>query len=1043
MDTGIHRPSGPAEDSKDDGPDDNIGPGSAEATTLAGTEREGSPKHDGATGNGNVVDTLLRLMYSKNLSMFFELGGIEGLGETLRTNTSSGLGADSHADLFTIDEYQASVTREKLFGTNHVSQAKGCPFLWLLLDGLTDAAIVIYLVANILALILPLSIPSLRAGDDGFWVSAPVALPLVLLGVILAAVIRYNSEQEKALLTEKIEDRLVRATRSGQNVRISVYDVLVGDILHLEPGEIVPADGILIKGFNLTCDEACITGESEHVAKAAVGSTLERSSGLDPFIISGSKIIDGRGTYMVIAVGNNSTEGQTKLASQEQKDETPVLSRYGPYVKFLSWCGLVVAAVYFIKQLVVIRRLAIRNKRDRILETLNSAITIFMVAVPDGLPLSVVLTYWSTVKRLADRKIHIRDLSAFKPLSEISAICCDKTGTLTTNEMTVRACIFDNVFRSLSRGVAPRIKAPGQSPLPYSGTFVYHPKIKQLLLDSLAINSTAFETDGTLVGSKTEAALLVFARDHLGMKSLAAQRESAEIVECFPFSPRTKCMATVVKLTNWKIYRMFIKGAPEVILNGCSSCLDPYGAQQIPFGSSTRQDLLETTDEYGMQSWRSLAVAYRDFPDWPPIHLDLRLDIEQRVQALCQDLVFLGLFGLEDPLRPGVKDAVEACHDAGIPVIMVTGDGMNTAEAVAKESGILDHNGIVMAGSDFRALSRYERHQILPRLRVLARVTPTDKKLLVKDLQEAGHVVGVTGDGSNDGPALRAADVGFAMGKTGTEIAKAAASVVLMDDDFSSIVVAINWAQSVQDGIEKYMTYQATTTLSIVPIMAFSQPYPVFTSLDLVYVNLIMETVAALALATDAPDSNRLRRRSERRNSDALLSRSSVKNMIVSATFMVCVTLGQWYRRGGYDIPLGEKGDKRLAKVRAAVNTTFMCMLCLNLLVNRRLGNKCNLLNGVTRNWAFIFAMIAIPTGHIAKLFFSGTIPSTDACMHALLFSLAGLVLALVMRRVAIENARIWRDVMPCYWIRRQPICDVERQALLEGVDDRACYSHM
>jgi Ca2+-transporting ATPase len=328
--------------------------------------------------------------------------------------------------------------------------------------------------------------------------------------------------------------------------------------------------------------------------------------------------------------------------------------------------------------------------------------------------------------------------------------------------------------------------------------------LRDIMVKSIAINSTAFEgeEDGmrAYIGSKTEAALLTFARDWLGMQPLHEERANAEVVEVYPFNSTRKCMAVVTQLP-YGSHRIYLKGAPEIVLEKSSRVISKTTSQLSEHVHLTKDRLDVLTgaiNEYTSQSLRALGFAYRDLPSWPPPGDEVGEDI-------FADMTFLGVLGLQDPLRPGVEAAVALCQHAGVFVRMVTGDNVRTAQAVARKCGILTESGVIMEGPDFRKLSIPEMDSILPHLQMLARSSPEDKRMLVKRLKEIGETVAVTGDGSNDGPALRAADVGFSMGISGTEVAKDASSIILMDDNFSSIVKAIEWGRTVNDVIKKFL----------------------------------------------------------------------------------------------------------------------------------------------------------------------------------------------------------------------------------------------
>jgi Ca2+-transporting ATPase len=632
---------------------------------------------------------------------------------------------------------------------------------------------------------------------------------------------------------------MVRGIRSGKSIEISVFDLLVGDVLHLEPGDVVPADGVLISSHAIRCDESSLTGESRQIKKVAGDTALERlESGqdmdsLDPFILSGSKILEGIGTYLVTGVGVNSSYGRLWTSLSERTDPTPLQQRLSVVADRIAMTGVAVAALLFLV-LSIKFFVQLPGNQDSPYENVQTflrifivSITIVVIAVPEGLPLAVTLALAIAVTRMLKDNNLVRILAACETMGNVTTVCCDKTGTLTMNKMRVTAGIIGAASRFSDQGGPTRVRheegsesesSPGHTSRssPSTGEVLPTAKfcsllpqgIRDMLIESIAVNSTAFEgeEDGVLafVGSKTEAALLTFARDHLGMPPLQEVRTNADVVEIYPFDSSRKSMAVVTRLST-TMFRIYVKGAPEILLSKSSRIvpgIEALPGEQVELSDEQRSVLTEAIDEYASQSLRTLGLAYRDLEVWPPPG---DMVDEVPMDELLEDMIFLGVLGIQDPLRPGVAEAVKLCQHAGVYVRMVTGDNRRTAQAIARQCGILDETGIVMEGPEFRKLPAGEMNRILPRLQVLARSSPEDKKTLVRRLKELGETVAVTGDGTNDGPAMRAADIGLSMGLSGTEVAKDASSIVLMDDNFSSIVKAIEWGRTVNDVIKKFL----------------------------------------------------------------------------------------------------------------------------------------------------------------------------------------------------------------------------------------------
>lgn len=525
---------------------------------------------------------------------------------------------------------------------------------------------------------------------------------------------------------------------------------------------------------------------------------------------------------------------------------------------------------------------------------------------------SLALAY-ATQRMLKDNNL-VRVLAACETMGNATTVCSDKTGTLTQNKMAVVAGTLGASFRFLKEAPSDREdlhdisqvedKAPKQ--------------VLNMLNQSIALNSTAFEGkdengQDCFVGNKTETALLQFSRD-IGSEHYDSIRNAYPVEQAFPFSSELKAMATVVRIqdpndSSRTIYRAHIKGASEILLEKCSSIvsLQPnnyrdathdFDVRTRKLSSEDRTRLENIIQSYAARSLRTIGIGYRDFEQWPPANsIQVGDEIEVPFDDLVQDsqVTLLGIVGIEDPLRPGVKEAVKDCQQAGVFVRMVTGDNLTTARSIAKQCGIYTTGGVVMEGPVFRNLPPAEMDAILPRLQVLARSSPEDKRILVSRLRDLGDVVAVTGDGTNDGPALKMADVGFSMGIAGTEVAKEASSIILMDDNFSSIVKAIAWGRCVNDSVKKFLQFQLTVNITAVVLTFLSSVVSenqksVLTAVQLLWVNLIMDTFAALALATDPPTPELLQRSPEARSSP-LITFKMWKMIIGQAIFQIVVMI--------------------------------------------------------------------------------------------------------------------------------------------------------
>ncbi|KAJ3214537.1 hypothetical protein HDU67_001507 [Dinochytrium kinnereticum] len=950
------------------------------------------------------------------------------------------------------------------------------------------------------------------------WIEGFAIIVAVMIVVLASSTNDYQKERQFRRLNAKKEDRKVKGVRDGKTQMISIYSILVGDILLLEPGDVIAADGVYVSGMGLKCDESAATGETD---------AIKKGDDHDPFIVSGGKVTEGIGKYVVTGVGVHSFFGKTMMALRTEDEDTPLQVKLDGLAERIAKLGAAIAILMFVVLLLkyivtVLRGVGFGDSRPeqesgaevvaRLVNILIQSITIVVVAVPEGLPLAVTLALaYATTRMLKDNNL-VRVLSACETMGNATTICSDKTGTLTQNKMTVvtgvigKNVLFEgdqevktlaNRLKSLSASPAADTNVPIQSTSPGSKHAGHDgPSLFDRIMEGVAINSSAFEGKDdstglpTLLGSKTETALLEWAICS-GYDYKAFRNSSTiETVQIYPFSSERKRMATIVKVPGKDgkpIYRVHLKGASEIVLRDCDrAALLPFStsptaianANKDPQNSSSSRPLGVTpaagsrsnpnapivypldqklmTDygdiinRFAEQSLRTIALAYREFTEeeffailrgpvrekvislrkeekealkkktaatdgllvdvpvargnMPPTPLattgpsflsvadalspgsetksfDTRLEEEEDPsdtdllahnvaleEFAGKGLICAAVVGIEDPLRPDVSEAVADCQRAGVFVRMVTGDNVLTARAIATKCGIHTKGGLVMEGSYFRRLSDSERFAILPRLQVLARSSPTDKQLLVSNLKTMGETVAVTGDGTNDGPALKMADIGFSMGIAGTEVAKEASSIILMDDSFSSVVMAIIWGRGVNDSVKKFLQFQLAVNVSAVSITFISAildsgESSVLTAVQLLWVNLIMDTLAALALATEVPTRENLNRPPENRKSP-LINLTMWKMIIGQAFLQVSVNLALLFAgpslfrfdelqaAGGILQARDDKGiiASQKAKLRTIVFNSFVMMQMFNQINCRRIDNNINVFSGIFRN---------------------------------------------------------------------------------------------
>ncbi|KAL4804155.1 hypothetical protein BDV18DRAFT_36076 [Aspergillus unguis] len=898
---------------------------------------------------------LNKLLNPKSLAAFVALGGLTGLVNGLHTDLSSGLTSGS-------EDKDTFKDRIQVFKQNTLPEKKATPLWKLMWLAYNDKVLILLTAAAAISLALGLYETFGVEHEPGKgmpldWVEGCAICVAIVIVVLVGSLNDYQKERAFVRLNKKKEDREVTVIRSGKAVRISVHDVLVGDVLRLEPGDLVPVDGIYIDGHNVKCDESSATGESDQLKKTGGEQVLRllqqghtKQQDMDPFIISGSKVLEGVGTCLVTSVGVNSSYGKILMAMRQEMEPTPLQKKLDHLASAIAKLGA--SSAIFLFLILLFRFLGGLSDNERtgaekasqVMDILIVAITVIVVAVPEGLPLAVTLALAFATTRMVKLNNLVRVLKSCETMGNATTVCSDKTGTLTTNRMTVVTGTFgESDFDDKNQTGSERRSATFAASLTHEQ--------KRMIIESVAINSTAFEGEENgiagFVGSKTETALLGFARDVLGMASLAEERANATVIQLMPFDSGRKCMGVVVRLPNG-IYRFLVKGASEILLGYSSSIWMPTGSIDI---SSERERLEQVIFDYAKQSLRTIALVCRDFTVWPPEHAIDPDSSEVNLSLLLRDMSLLGIVGIQDPIRPGVPEAVSKCHHAGVTVRMVTGDNMVTAKAIAADCGIYT-DGIVMEGPRFRTLSDAEFDEILPRLQVLARSSPEDKRILVTRLRQMGEVVAVTGDGTNDGPALKAANIGFSMGISGTEVAKEASAIVLMDDNFSSILTALMWGRAVNDAVRKFLQFQITVNITAVLLtfissVADSEMRSVLTAVQLLWINLIMDSLAALALATDPPTEEILNRKPIPGGA-SLISTTMWKMIIGQAIFQLIVTLVLHF--GPTTNFLDYPDDTR----RSIVFNTFVWMQIFNEFNNRRLDNRFNIFVGLHRNWFFV-----------------------------------------------------------------------------------------
>ncbi|KAM6469425.1 plasma membrane calcium-transporting ATPase 3 isoform 3-T5 [Liasis olivaceus] len=857
--------------------------------------------------------------------------------------------------------------------------------------------------------------------SEAGWIEGAAILLSVICVVLVTAFNDWSKEKQFRGLQSRIEqEQKFTVIRNGQQVQIPVAELAVGDIAQIKYGDLLPADGVLIQGNDLKIDESSLTGESDHVRK---------SVDKDPMLLSGTHVMEGSGRMVITAVGINSQTGiiftllgaggeeeekkekkgkqqdgavennQNKAKKQDgavamemqplksaeggemeerEKKKTSVPKKeksvlQGKLTKLavqIGKAGLVMSAITVIILVLyfVIQTFVIDGKTwlaectpvyvQYFVKFFIIGVTVLVVAVPEGLPLAVTISLAYSVKKMMKDNNLVRHLDACETMGNATAICSDKTGTLTTNRMTVvQSYMGDTHYK--------------ETPDPSSLTS----KTLDLLVHAIAINSAYTtkilppEKEGGLprqVGNKTECALLGFVIDlRHDYQPVREHIPEEKLYKVYTFNSVRKSMSTVTCMPDGG-YRLFSKGASEIVLKKCTNILNSNGELRA-FRPRDRDEMVKKVIEpMACDGLRTICIAYRDFPagkepDW------------ENENDIVIDLTCIAVVGIEDPVRPEVPEAIRKCQRAGITVRMVTGDNINTARAIAAKCGIIQpgEDFLCLEGKEFNRRIRNEKGEIeqerldkiWPKLRVLARSSPTDKHTLVKGIIDSTigdqrQVVAVTGDGTNDGPALKKADVGFAMGIAGTDVAKEASDIILTDDNFSSIVKAVMWGRNVYDSISKFLQFQLTVNVVAV-IVAFTgacitQDSPL-KAVQMLWVNLIMDTFASLALATEPPTEALLLRKPYGRNKP-LISRTMMKNILGHAVYQLIIIFTLLFvGEVLFDIDSGRNAPLHSppSEHYTIIFNTFVMMQLFNEINARKIHGERNVFDGIFGNPIF------------------------------------------------------------------------------------------
>lgn len=924
------------------------------------------PEEAREAGFGINPDKLASIVGSYDIKTLKKLGGVEGLAGKLRVSSNEG-----------VKSSDVSV-RQNIYGSNKFTEKPFKSFWTFVWEALHDLTLIILIVCAVVSIGVGLATEGWPKGTyDGLGI-----LLSIVLVVMVTAISDYRQSLQFRDLDKEKKKISIHVTRDGSRQKVSIYDLVVGDVVHLSIGDLVPGDGIFISGYSLLIDQSSLSGESVPV------SISEKR----PFLLSGTKVQDGSAKMLVTTVGMRTEWGKLmETLSEGGEDETPLQVKLNGVATIIGKIGLGFAVVTFL--VLIVRFLVNKATHHEITQWSSSdaltllnyfatAVTIIVVAVPEGLPLAVTLSLAFAMKKLMDNKALVRHLSACETMGSATCICTDKTGTLTTNHMVVdKIWICEKAKKVEIGGSADAITDLSESAQDLLLQAIFHNTAAEVVKDKYGKKS--------VLGSPTESAILDYG---LLLGDIDDKKKDCKLLKVEPFNSAKKRMSVLVSLPDSNT-RAFCKGASEIVLKMCDRFIDCNG-EIADMSEEQATNITNVINEFASEALRTLCLAFKDVGDGYNIP--------------DSGYTLVAVVGIKDPVRPGVKEAVKSCLAAGITVRMVTGDNIHTAKAIAKECGILTDDGLAIEGPEFRNKSPDEMRQIIPRIQVMARSSPTDKHVLVKNLRGMfKEVVAVTGDGTNDAPALHESDIGLAMGIAGTEVAKESADIVVLDDNFSTIVNVAKWGRSVYINIQKFVQFQLTVNvvaLMINFISACASGSAPLTAVQLLWVNLIMDTLGALALATEPPHDGLMSRPPVGRDV-SFITKTMWRNIIGHSIYQLAVLLA--FNFAGKQI-LGLEGSDSTMVLNTFIFNTFVFCQVFNE-INSRDMEKINIFRGIFGSWIFIGVMVATVVFQVIIVEFLGTFASTTPLSWQLwLLSVSigavSLIVAVILKLIPVEK---------------------------------------
>jgi len=933
---------------------------------------------------------------------------VENMAKIFRTDLANGLNSSNKEDL---------KWREDKWGNNHLPPEKENSILAHIIECFEDPTLRVLLVASIVSLIIGVAKDGIKTG----WIEGTAIFFAVFLVVSISSYMNYQETEQFLKLSRETKLKKVLVIRDGREKEISIEDVLVGDVLKLRIGDIINVDGFVFGDAKAGMDESPVTGESDVMWK--VNDFEQKGQKYTcPFVFSGSQVVDGYGNMIVAAVGDKTFEGANKQLinstggkSDDDDDEdanlTPLKKQLNELSNLIGDLGylmaILIGCVLFLKETIIniVNGISIftSHELDVIVNAFIIAVTVIVVAIPEGLPMAVTIALAYSVDKMKREHNLVKHLDKSEAMGNVNNVCTDKTGTLTLGVM--RVCAF---------------YIEGQD-IKLSNNKINDQDLRDLIWRCIYKNITCVETvddkgNKVLNGDMTEKALYTYLNE--GQYPLEGNRKGLYVL---PFKSDYKYMMNIYKEND--DYILYAKGAPERVGEFFTKFRVAGGREEDY--EEHKQELFDKQAEYAEDSMRTLIFGYKkvteeEIQKAKDAHPDDDLGF---FQELAKGLCFAFMVGIRDNNREDVPQAIEKCHHAGITVRMVTGDNINTAIAISKDVGIIEpsqaaeckrlaayyreqvqknedakngirngENPIALEGEIFRVIcggitkkqgesgdleiflnNREAFKHTVKELKVIARASPEDKFILVFGLKELGNIVAVTGDGTNDAPALRQAHVGFAMGIRGTDIAKDAADVVLLDDSFSSIVTACKYGRNVYDCIRKFVQFQLTTNIVAVfmtflgGIILKDSP---LNAIQMLWVNLIMDSFASLALATEDPNDSLLDRKPYSR--DASILTPMMKLNIVSQAIFQITTLTIIIFYGDYIF--GVPSDRNLEHFMWNNVNGYHFTIFFNIFVFMQVLQKdeYNVFTGIMGNWLYILIQSIIIIGQIILVTFGG-----------------------------------------------------------------------